>query len=102
MSPGGIVDLEFVVQYLVLAHAAAHPGLTRWSDNVRILGALAEAGVLEASLAAELAEAYRRLRDEMHKRKLNDLPAIVEPGKLETERRLVRDCWQRFLGSDSD
>ncbi len=96
-SPGGIVDLEFIVQFLVLAHAARHPAITRWSDNIRILTSLAREGILETSLADALSDAYRRLRDEIHRLTLNNLSAEVSSRQFARERQLIRDCWQRFL-----
>ena len=96
-SPGGIVDIEFIVQYLVLAHAHKHPELAVWSDNIRILDTLAESGVIDTECAAGLAETYRSMRDEIHRCTLNDLPVRVASNRFDSERELVRACWQRFL-----
>jgi len=66
-SPGGITDIEFMVQYLVLAHAHDYQPLVVWTDNIRILEALAETGVIEAKTAARLADIYRHFRDAIHR-----------------------------------
>jgi len=63
---GGIVDIEFVVQYLVLAHAAQYPQLTAQSHVVGILAQLALLGVLPAADADMLRDAYLALRAEVH------------------------------------
>ncbi|HID83506.1 MAG TPA: bifunctional [glutamate--ammonia ligase]-adenylyl-L-tyrosine phosphorylase/[glutamate--ammonia-ligase] adenylyltransferase, partial [Thiotrichales bacterium] len=55
-SPGGITDIEFMVQYLVLAHAHEKPQLTVWTDNIRILESLAEAAVITEETAERLAD----------------------------------------------
>jgi len=67
-DPGGITDIEFVVQYAVLAHACRHPALLRWTDNIRLLGELAASGVLPAADAERLAAIYREFRDQLHHR----------------------------------
>jgi glutamate-ammonia-ligase adenylyltransferase len=70
---GGIVDIEFVVQYLVLAHAHEHPALTEFTDNVRILDAVEAAELLPGHAANRLKEAYLSLRAEWH-RSILDIP----------------------------
>ena len=64
---GGIVDIEFVVQYLVLRHATQHPGVARWSDVVRILDELEQCEVLSPGDAKGLCDAYLGLRSVMHR-----------------------------------
>lgn len=66
-GPGGIVDIEFVVQYLVLKHAAHYPDVGRWSDVVRILEALEACRILSSSDASSLKEAYLGLRSSVHR-----------------------------------
>ena len=53
-DPGGIVDIEFVVQYLVLKHASEHAELTRWSDVIRLLEGLEHAGLVATEDASVL------------------------------------------------
>ena len=64
---GGIVDIEFVVQYLVLEYAAHYPDVRRWSDVVRILEALEAGRILSSSDANSLKEAYLGLRSSVHR-----------------------------------
>jgi [glutamine synthetase] adenylyltransferase / [glutamine synthetase]-adenylyl-L-tyrosine phosphorylase len=66
-SPGGIADIEFIAQYLVLANAHEHPELTIWSDNVRIFTVLAELELLPLGSAQQLTQTYCLLRDENHR-----------------------------------
>ena len=95
-GPGGIVDIEFMVQYLVLAHAAQHPSLMRWTDNVRILESAAAAGVIDAARANGLTDAYLALRAAAH---AHALGARVPPAdELETWRDYVRESWQVVFG----
>ena len=72
---GGIVDIEFVVQYLVLAHAQNYPALTQWSDVVRLLETLAESGLLAQTAAEALRLAYLAFRSAQHDAGLQGVPA---------------------------
>ena len=64
---GGIVDIEFMVQYLVLAWAAENPALIEYTDNVRILEAVDRLGLLPTGVAAKLTSAYLALRAQWHR-----------------------------------
>jgi [glutamine synthetase] adenylyltransferase / [glutamine synthetase]-adenylyl-L-tyrosine phosphorylase len=74
---GGITDIEFITQYLVLRHAHAKPKLTRWSDNVRILELLAQNDIMDEQEAQALTHAYTTLRDELHHLALQEQPGHV-------------------------
>ena len=74
-AAGGIVDIEFVVQYLVLAHAQNYPALTQWSDVVRLLETLAESGLLAQTAAEALRLAYLAFRSAQHDAGLQGVPA---------------------------
>ncbi|MDT0593588.1 bifunctional [glutamate--ammonia ligase]-adenylyl-L-tyrosine phosphorylase/[glutamate--ammonia-ligase] adenylyltransferase [Glaciecola petra] len=65
-APGGIVDLEFMVQYWVLSHAHTDSQLSIWSDNLRILKTLADLGILSGEQSDELAKCYLTLRHLSH------------------------------------
>ncbi len=65
-SPGGIVDIEFLVQFAVLAHCARHPQIARFTDVIRICEELGRASLVSAEDAQALAEAYRALRSLVH------------------------------------
>jgi glutamate-ammonia-ligase adenylyltransferase len=71
---GGLVDVEFIVQYLVLAHSAQHPALLANSGNIALLGVAAAAGLIPAGLAEDAQQAYRALRDLQHKERLDGSP----------------------------
>ncbi len=94
---GGITDIEFITQYLVLRHAHLKPKLTRWSDNVRILELLAQNGIMEEEEALALTRAYTTLRDELHHRALQEQPGHVDLACFAAERDLVRASWQKWL-----
>ncbi|MFN2287715.1 MAG: bifunctional [glutamate--ammonia ligase]-adenylyl-L-tyrosine phosphorylase/[glutamate--ammonia-ligase] adenylyltransferase [Chromatocurvus sp.] len=66
-SPGGIVDIEFMVQYAVLAWSHSVPDLTRWSDNIRILESLGEQELFPQAVCDALVEAYIAFRSASHR-----------------------------------
>jgi glutamate-ammonia-ligase adenylyltransferase len=67
---GGIIDVEFIVQYLVLAHAPAHEELTANRGNVSLLGQLGRLGLIDAALAQQAADAYVEFRRLQHAMRL--------------------------------
>ncbi|QMI03881.1 bifunctional [glutamate--ammonia ligase]-adenylyl-L-tyrosine phosphorylase/[glutamate--ammonia-ligase] adenylyltransferase [Citrobacter sp. RHB25-C09] len=94
---GGITDIEFITQYLVLRYAHEKPKLTRWSDNVRILELLAQNDIMDEQEAMALTHAYTTLRDELHHLALQEQPGHVAQTCFEAERALVRASWQKWL-----
>lgn len=100
---GGITDIEFIAQYLVLGYAASQPALTRWSDNVRIFELMARHGIMADEEAQALTHAYVTLRDALHHLALQELPGHVDPASFADERAVVHASWQRWLAaSDAD
>nr|WP_113864873.1 bifunctional [glutamate--ammonia ligase]-adenylyl-L-tyrosine phosphorylase/[glutamate--ammonia-ligase] adenylyltransferase [Brenneria salicis]NMN90706.1 glutamate-ammonia-ligase adenylyltransferase [Brenneria salicis ATCC 15712 = DSM 30166]RBP66798.1 glutamate-ammonia-ligase adenylyltransferase [Brenneria salicis ATCC 15712 = DSM 30166]RLM32214.1 bifunctional glutamine synthetase adenylyltransferase/deadenyltransferase [Brenneria salicis ATCC 15712 = DSM 30166] len=95
---GGITDIEFIAQYLVLRYAAQEPRLTRWSDNVRILELMAQYGVMEEAEANALKLAYVTLRNELHHLALQELSGRVSQDRFAAERRQVQQSWNKWLG----
>ena len=90
---GGIVDIEFMVQYLVLAWAHEHPSLTEFTDNVRILEAVERLELLPAGAADRLRAAYLALRAEWH-RSVLDIPDRERASQtLAQYRDEVRSVW---------
>lgn len=97
---GGIVDIEFIAQYLVLRYAATQPRLTHWSDNVRIFELMARYQIMTQEEAAGLTQAYVTLRNTLHHLALQALPGVVEATRFSAERARVAASWQRWLGGD--
>ncbi len=97
-DPGGMVDIEFIVQYLVLAHAHQHPGLTANSGNLALLKLAGELGLIEAALAEKACTAYRALRAAQHRMRLNNQAACRLPaGELDVSA--VTTLWDRLFKS---
>jgi glutamate-ammonia-ligase adenylyltransferase len=97
---GGMVDVEFVTQYLVLSQAAAHPVLLDNLGNIALLGIAAREGLIDAKVAAGAADAYRTLRRVQHQMRLQGQEkARVEPETLAGEREAVRRLWDAAFGT---
>lgn len=94
---GGIVDIEFMVQYGVLAWAHEYPDLTRYPDNVRILEGLAHHGLLPADAVAGLRDAYLQYRARGHRLALANRETKVEDDEFRKERALVMHWWKTLL-----
>ena len=96
---GGIADIEFLVQYLVLANAGEHPAVIHYPDNVRQLATLAAAGCLDESLALRLQDIYRGYRLRLHHLKLNEQDSLVPQAEFAAERAEVSRAWEDRLGA---
>ena len=93
---GGMVDIEFIVQFLVLAHAAAHSELTANRGNIVILDIAAKLGLIEGETSDKVRELYRELRRVQHQMRLNNqTPCRIEQGRLDTTP--VLELWKILL-----
>lgn len=97
---GGIVDIEFIVQYAVLRWSQNHPELLQYSDNIRVLEVLEQLALFSAQDAEWLREAYKALRSAIHRLTLEQLPsrlsmAEVQQRGLNEYREAVVRIWQQ-------
>jgi len=95
---GGMIDIEFIVQLLVLQHASNFPQLTANSGNIALLKLCGELGLIDAGLAAKVGDAYRQLRRLQHQLRLQgqDL-ARVEPALVAEHAASVRQLWSAIF-----
>ena len=93
-SPGGMVDAEFVVQYLVLLHTAAYPQLADNVGNIALLQRAEAAALLPSGMGLAAANAYRELRRVQHRARLNEEPTDVPLELLTAEREAVLSLWR--------
>jgi glutamate-ammonia-ligase adenylyltransferase len=94
---GGIVDIEFMAQYAVLAWSGANPDLAHYSDNVRILEDAAKASCLSSDDATALIQAYLRERAESHRLALANQSMQVNAADWRDTREVVCKLWQRLI-----
>lgn len=97
IDEGGIGDIEFLSQYLVLNYAHSHPKMTTWSDNVRILELATHYQIMDSDEAEQLTQAYIDMRNQIHQRALQLLPSMVNSSQFYREKQIVKQSWQKWL-----
>lgn len=97
---GGIVDIEFMVQYLVLGYAHQFKSLTFWSDNIRLLEEIKTIGVLPEAEVEALEEVYRQYRAIYHRLALQNEKSLVATEWFVSERNQVIDAWKKVMLSE--
>jgi len=96
---GGMVDIEFTVQYLVLLHSGAHPELTRNAGNIALLRMAGVLNLIDAGLALAVGDAYRLFRARQHKLRLDGQDqARVAPDSVSEQTGNVRALWRAVFG----
>ncbi len=95
---GGITDIEFMVQYMVIAYASDHPELCMYSDNIRLLECCADIAVIPAAAAQELSAIYRQYRQVMHTKALLACKPEVSSQEYISAREKVREYWDNIIG----
>jgi glutamate-ammonia-ligase adenylyltransferase len=93
-SPGGMMDVEFAVQYLVLTQAAAHPPLLDNVGNIALLQRAEQAALLPAGVGRAAADAYRELRRAQHLARLDEQPTQLDPQALAEQSAAVHALWR--------
>ncbi len=94
---GGIVDIEFMVQYGVLAWACEKPDLLEYTDNIHLLEALARADLMAKNDVVVLSDAYRTFRARLHKMALQEQPGLVAAEEYSELSTAVQQIWQNWL-----
>jgi glutamate-ammonia-ligase adenylyltransferase len=97
-SMGGMVDVEFCMQFLVLSQSGTHPELVPNLGNITLLRHAESAGLLPPGVGTAAASAYRELRRVQHQARLNEAPTQVDPPALQAERDAVLALWKVVFG----
>ena len=97
-SVGGMVDVEFAMQYLVLAHSRDHLELRDNTGNIKLLQRAEHCGLLPVGMGEAAAKAYRELRRIQHRARLDEAPTQVDPATVADEAAAVRALWAHVLG----
>jgi glutamate-ammonia-ligase adenylyltransferase len=99
---GGMVDIEFIVQYLVLAHSHRHPGLTANDGNIALLRLAADLALIPRELSDAVRDAYRDYRRRQHVLRLNGAQyARVPHAEMGARIEATRALWRAVFGTDS-
>jgi glutamate-ammonia-ligase adenylyltransferase len=103
---GGMVDIEFIVQFLVLAYAHQYPQLIGNLGNIALLRIAAEVGLIEANIAKDVGDAYRLLRARQHRLRLDGADKtriqLSDEPDLIVARDSVTLLWQEIFKTPSD
>lgn len=97
-DPGGLIDVEFIVQTLVLGYARAYPELTGNLGNIALLKIAGRLGLIPMELAETVANAYREYRRTQHALRLNNAAGVVEAATVAESIAAVRELWQTVFG----
>ena len=97
-SKGGMIDVEFAVQHLILSQASEHPELLENAGNIALLERAQAAGLLPLGVGHAAAGAYRELRRVQHHARLNEESTQLAPGQLQDEREAVLALWLAVFG----
>ncbi|MDO4907973.1 bifunctional [glutamate--ammonia ligase]-adenylyl-L-tyrosine phosphorylase/[glutamate--ammonia-ligase] adenylyltransferase [Neisseria sp.] len=98
---GGVVDVEFIVQYLILAHARRHPPLLDNYGNIALLNIAADCGLIDKTLADQSRTAYRFYRRQQHNTKLRDAEKVEVDAVLLAHYQSVRSLWAQVFGGEA-
>ncbi|MFW6080649.1 MAG: bifunctional [glutamate--ammonia ligase]-adenylyl-L-tyrosine phosphorylase/[glutamate--ammonia-ligase] adenylyltransferase [Desulfosalsimonas sp.] len=96
-APGGIIDIEFLVQFLILRYGHEYEELSRWTDVVRQLNALALCGIIEDLDAHALKQAYLIYRYFVHRMNLQEKRAVLPKNRFSELRRRVIAIWEKYF-----
>ncbi len=97
-SPGGIVDIEFLAQYFVLAYSSKNEILAKWSDNINIFSELSDLTIVSPKLAVKMIKSYEYFRILTHKRSLLSLNnKVTKTEEIEYYAEIVKQAYHEFL-----
>lgn len=97
---GGVVDVEFIVQYLILAYAGEHPQLLDNYGNIALLDIAADAGLIDKTLAEQSQTAYRFYRQQQHNAKLRDAGKWAVDEQVQAYYGSVKKLWEQVFGEE--
>ncbi len=101
-SAGGMVDVEFAVQYIVLAYSRAHAELRPNTGNIKLLRLIEAAGLVPSGIGEAAALAYRELRMIQHRARLDEVPTQIDKERVQDAASAVRALWLHVLGAEPD
>jgi len=97
---GGIADIEFIAQYLVLANSRVFPGLTDFSDKLRIFSVLSKHNLISGEESTALQQIYCQYRDTGHRLSLQNASNIVSSTLFVKERKYIEEIWQKVFSAN--
>jgi [glutamine synthetase] adenylyltransferase / [glutamine synthetase]-adenylyl-L-tyrosine phosphorylase len=96
-SYGGIVDIEFIVQYLILYYANNYPQILDYSDNIRIIESLIKFKLIAPEVGKNLSQIYQKYRNFIHHQALQELSSITSINIFTNEQKIIKSYWHKFI-----
>lgn len=96
-GPGGMIDVEFISQYLLLDNAPRFKDMKLWTDNVRILEECSKFGIIDETVTRQLIDAYIDIREIYHELSLADLPRLVHIEDRPVKTFDVEKIWKELF-----
>ncbi|MFK5985042.1 MAG: bifunctional [glutamate--ammonia ligase]-adenylyl-L-tyrosine phosphorylase/[glutamate--ammonia-ligase] adenylyltransferase [Pseudomonadota bacterium] len=96
-SRGGLVDIEFIVQFLILSYAYDYPDIVKYSDNIRMIDSLLKHKLISATMARNLNSIYQDYRNFIHRNTLQELPAITSVTHFAKQQLQIKGYWQETI-----
>jgi glutamate-ammonia-ligase adenylyltransferase len=96
-SAGGMIDAEFVMQFLVLSQSGAHPELMANAGNIALLERAEALGLLPAGLGHAAATAYRAMRQVQHKARLDETSTQLAAHTMQAEQEAILALWHQVF-----
>jgi glutamate-ammonia-ligase adenylyltransferase len=96
-SPGGMIDVEFVVQFLVLAYSCKFPQLTENTGNIALLNTASTLGLISAELANRCINAYKNYRHAQHLARLDDRNLKFDTDTFAQDSQCVLKLWKAIF-----
>ncbi len=94
---GGIVDIEFLVQYLILKNAHDFPDIVVWTDNIRLVESLSVEGILSGEESQVLQETYVGIRQVIHRLTLQEKALVVPDNMFLDAARGITKIYNTYL-----
>ena len=101
-DPGGIADLEFLVQFWMLKWADRYPEIVTFSDNIRQLESLASGAIVPQERVDFLVATYRTYRQRLHRLSLDGAKNVVGEDEFVAQRRGVVEVWEEVMREAGD
>jgi len=98
---GGIIDIEFIVQYLILLHANHYPNIIEFSDNIRMINSLLKENLISSEIADTLTQIYQKYRDYIHQQALQEQPGISSDKSFSNEQSIIKSYWKKIIEANN-
>ncbi len=96
-AAGGLVDIEFLAQYLVLNNSQEYPEISQYTDNIRVFNALADVGLITKQQKTQLIKQYCQLRDYGHRQSLQFKVSKAIPKEMVQQAEQISKIYHEYL-----